>query len=125
MADADLVLAPADDVVLGDGVQGWACGAAGIGVAGVWLAGWRPNVALESRRPERPDGVGRGCRIDEGVELVLKLAVGAGEGLGAEPFFSVWWNRSILPQVWGWAGEERMCGRRACVGRVRTRFAAG
>ena len=41
---------------------------------------------------------------DEAVELGLELGQGEGRIWRARNFFSVWWNRSALPQVWGWFG---------------------
>ena len=67
----------------------------GFGSGGIGLGG---GAAAE--RTVRPDGVVVGCRTGSaGVAARPRVA---SQGCAVSHFFSVWWNRSTLPQVWGW-----------------------
>ena len=43
---------------------------------------------------------------DEAVDVALSCFLVSKSFWAATNFLSVWWNRSTLPQVWGWEGRE-------------------
>ena len=57
------------------------------------------------------------------VELALQLRDGAGGWSGASQRCWVWWNRSVLPWVWGCPGIRSSAGHRAAAARIRRRCA--